>query len=138
MGNCHHPGRGPERHAGRLHPGARRARAHGPGQAAEARTARPEEAAGQGEGQAGNDLTTRPQLAGRINAEHQQGESAFREGLLHAKTAGELLLQAKGQCAHGAWLPWLKANVAFSERTTQAYMRIAREWDTLTAKAQHV
>jgi Protein of unknown function (DUF3102) len=81
------------------------------------------------------DLAT---LAHAINAEHEAAESALREGLAHARAAGELLVKAKGQCPHGQWLPWLKGNVRFSERTAQAYMRVAREWDTLTAKAQHV
>ncbi|HEY7423265.1 MAG TPA: hypothetical protein VH682_03395 [Gemmataceae bacterium] len=37
------------------------------------------------------------ELAGRINAEHQQAESALRAGLQHAKVAGELLIEAKKQ-----------------------------------------
>jgi hypothetical protein len=78
------------------------------------------------------------QLAEQINAEHQQVETALRAGLEHAKRAGELLLEAKQQCHHGEWLPWLGANVEFSERTAQAYMRVASRWDELTAKAQHV
>jgi hypothetical protein len=35
-------------------------------------------------------------------------------------------------------LPWLKANVKFSERTAQAYMRVAKRWPELETKAQHV
>jgi hypothetical protein len=77
-------------------------------------------------------------LAPQINAEHQQVEETFKAGLLHARAAGELLIRAKRLCGHGGWIPWLKANVRFSERTAQAYMRVAREWDTLQAKAQHV
>jgi hypothetical protein len=76
------------------------------------------------------------ELAARINAEHQQAEAALRAGLAHARTAGELLLQAKEQCRHGEWLPWLKANVRFSERTAQAYMRVAKRWFELESKAQ--
>jgi hypothetical protein len=49
-----------------------------------------------------------------------------------------LLLEAKGQVAHGQWLLWLKANVAFSERTAQGYMTVARRWEELEAKAQRV
>jgi len=75
-------------------------------------------------------------LADKINAEHQQAETALRAGLEHAKNAGELLLQAKGQCRHGQWLPWLAANVRCSERTAQAYMRIVKRWPELEAKAQ--
>lgn len=83
-------------------------------------------------------VETLAELAGRINAEHLQAEHALREGLLHAQKAGELLLEAKRQCRHGEWLPWLKANVQFSARTAQAYMRVAKRWPELEAKAQHV
>jgi glycine cleavage system regulatory protein len=76
------------------------------------------------------------ELANKINAEHQQAETAMRAGLEHAKNAGELLMQAKAQCRHGEWLPWLGANVRFSERTVQAYMRIAKRWGELESKAQ--
>jgi hypothetical protein len=85
-----------------------------------------------------NELTELPMLAGRINAEHVAVEASFRTALAHAKAAGELLLQAKSQCRHGGWLPWLKANVPFSERTAQAYMRVAEHWGELEIKAQPV
>jgi hypothetical protein len=75
-------------------------------------------------------------LAKRINAAHAQAETALRAGLEHAKTAGELLLEAKRQCPHGQWLPWLEAKMRFSARTAQAYMRIAEHWPELEAKAQ--
>jgi hypothetical protein len=76
------------------------------------------------------------ELATRINREHGQVEESLRSGLGHARAAGELLLEAKGKVAHGRWLPWLSANVTFSNRTAQAYMRVAKGWDRLTAKAQ--
>ena len=41
--------------------------------------------------------------------------------------AGRLLIQAKDQVGHGGWLPWLKANTSVSERTAQAYMKVARD-----------
>jgi hypothetical protein len=75
------------------------------------------------------------ELAGQINREHEKVETALRTGLKHARAAGDLLLLAKKQLAHGKWLPWLKANVAFSERAAQSYMRIADRWDELTAKS---
>jgi hypothetical protein len=85
-----------------------------------------------------NDLTALPALAERINAEHAAAESAARSAVLHARQAGEYLLQAKAQCRHGDWLSWLAANVRFSERTAQGYMRVAEHWPELVAKAQHV
>jgi hypothetical protein len=75
-----------------------------------------------------SDLTRRlSDLAERINAEIQSS-------LFHAKNVGELLLQAKEQCPHGQWLPWLKANVHLSERTAQAYMQVAKRWPELEGK----
>lgn len=78
------------------------------------------------------------ELAGRINEEHQLCEQSFREGLQHAIGAGELLIEARALCKHGEWLDWLTANCEVSERTAQAYMRVARNRDLLGAKAQHV
>jgi hypothetical protein len=76
------------------------------------------------------------ELAGRINAEHAEALSAARASLNHARNAGLLLLEAKKQCGHGRWLPWIKANVRFSERTVQTYMRVAKRWPEIEAKAQ--
>jgi hypothetical protein len=74
-------------------------------------------------------------FAARINTAHAACEGAFKAGLLQAREAGELLLQAKELVAHGAWLPWLEANCTVSERTAQGYMRVARRWVELEAKA---
>ena len=40
--------------------------------------------------------------------------------------AGELLIEAKAALTHGAFGPWLAANVAFSVRTARGYMALAR------------
>jgi hypothetical protein len=75
-------------------------------------------------------------LARRIKAEHAAAGASFQAGLLHARAAGDLLVQAKAQVPHGEWLPWVADNLRCSERTAQAYMRVARRWDELEAKAQ--
>ncbi len=80
--------------------------------------------------------STLDQLAVRINSEVEQAESALKAGLVHAKTAGELLLQAKALVKHDVWLPWLRDHSRVSERTAQAYMRVASGWRELEAKAQ--
>ena len=49
-------------------------------------------------------------LAIQINSEHRQAEEALNTSLQHALRAGQLLLEAKGLCSHGTWLPWLKEN----------------------------
>ena len=42
-------------------------------------------------------------------------------------TIGQRLTEAKAQLPHGEWLGWLAERVEYSERTAQAFMRIARE-----------
>jgi Protein of unknown function (DUF3102) len=66
-----------------------------------------------------------------INQAHSQFLNRVRLALHQARKAGDLLLLAKAECPHGSWLPWLRANFKFSERTAQDYMRIAREWPNL-------
>src|SRR5919202_6080486 len=75
-----------------------------------------------------DNLPARPlaELAADINAAHEECAGAVRAGLAHAIRAGQLLLEAKARVGHGAWLPWVRRNCAFSERTAQAYMRVAR------------
>lgn len=65
-------------------------------------------------------------LAASISEEHEQAERALRDGLLHAIRAGELLLEAKREVAHGEWESWLQANVPFQPRRARAYMQLAR------------
>lgn len=50
------------------------------------------------------------ELAAAINAEHQAAERTARKAIEHAKAAGDKLLLAKAQVAHGQWLPWLSTN----------------------------
>jgi hypothetical protein len=73
------------------------------------------------------------ELAATANREHAAGEADVRAGLEHFRAAGEALLKAKKRCGHGRWLPWLKANVKFSQQTASVYMRVAQDWDKLPA-----
>lgn len=52
---------------------------------------------------------------------------SYGQAIKHAIKAGELLAKAKGLCAHGEWLAWLKDNFDLSDRTAQRYMLIAAE-----------
>jgi hypothetical protein len=65
-------------------------------------------------------------LAARINAAHEAAAAALKSSVVHAMQAGELLLEAKDHVGHGGWLPWLKANFPFSDRTARLYMQVAR------------
>jgi hypothetical protein len=44
---------------------------------------------------------------------------------VRALAAGDLLMEAKANCAHGEWGEWL-AGTGLSERTAQRYMRLVR------------
>jgi hypothetical protein len=66
-----------------------------------------------------------PTLAEEINEAHELAMQHASAAVMHGVKVGQLLLEAKDTVPHGKWLPWLRENVAFSERTAQAYMRVA-------------
>jgi hypothetical protein len=73
-------------------------------------------------------------LAARIRAEHEEALRHVERGLVHALRAGELLIEAKTQLAHGQWLPWLRKHCRVGARTAQVYMQLVR----LVPNAQRV
>jgi hypothetical protein len=86
--------------------------------------------------------TTLEDLATRINAldrEAAEAEvvsiNACRSALEMRRQQGEMLLQAKSQLKHGEWLPWLGKHCTVGDRQAQKYMKIAKGWDALIAKA---
>jgi hypothetical protein len=84
--------------------------------------------------------TTTPllELAERIKLEHAEVGTAVKRGVKHAMAAGDLLIEAKTLLEHGQWLPWLAEHCAISERTAQAYMRLARHRPQIEANTQRV
>ena len=78
-------------------------------------------------------------LAAKIRTEHDAVCSAAETATEHAIRCGHLLSEGKEGLAHGQWLPWIQTHCALSERTAQAYMRLARKHGELDPeKAQHV
>ena len=73
-------------------------------------------------------------LAQRINDHHHAAEAEARSALQHALEAGRLLVEAKSQCQHGTWLPWLKEHFKGSVRNAQGYMRLADNWAAVEGK----
>jgi hypothetical protein len=67
-----------------------------------------------------------PQLAAAIRDEVEQAEADFRSAVAHAIRAGELLIEAKAQVAHGGWLPWLDVECRLKRSEAANYMRLAR------------
>lgn len=85
-----------------------------------------------------NEIAQKPlnDLAAEINREHLLAEGAARSMAEHARQAGLKLIEAKSRCGHGEWKSWLQENFEGSVRRAQVYMKLAREWPTIEAKAQ--
>ena len=74
-------------------------------------------------------------LTGEINAEHRAFIVSLKKTAEHGIRAGELLAEAKAQCKHGEWLPWLRMNFEGSERSAQVYMQMYRNRDEIRDKS---
>jgi hypothetical protein len=72
------------------------------------------------------------EIAELIRAEHGEVAVALQRSIVHAITAGELLIEAKAHLRHGQWEPWLAENCAIPARTARHYMRLAKNKDKLT------
>ncbi len=64
-------------------------------------------------------------IAALINIEHRAVEASFKDAMVHAIAAGELLVRAKALVKHGDWLPWVGKYCDCSERTARVYMQMA-------------
>src|SRR5215204_4827824 len=72
------------------------------------------------------------ELAERINEHHRAYETAVKAVLSqlsaaidHAMDVGDLLIEAKAECAHGTWEDWLRANCKVSVRRAQEFVYLA-------------
>jgi len=66
-----------------------------------------------------------PQLSEVANRYHAEAETSAHSAVEYAWHAGQALIAAKGQCAHGEWLPWLEANFNGSRQTADNYQKLA-------------
>lgn len=62
---------------------------------------------------------------------HDEIGQALRTTLPKAIRIGQLLAEQKAEVRHGQWLPWIKANLPFSARTVQDYLRFYARRDEL-------
>lgn len=67
-------------------------------------------------------------MSTEINDAHALAMVHAGEAMNNALRCGDLLTKAKAAAKHGQWLPWLRQNIAFSERTAQSYMRLAAKF----------
>jgi hypothetical protein len=78
-------------------------------------------------------LLSAEELATAANNAHRVAEALLEKAendlqgyAVFGMRAGHFLIVQKARLKHGAWLPWFKANIRFSVRTGQVYMRLAR------------
>jgi Holliday junction resolvase RusA-like endonuclease len=67
-------------------------------------------------------------LAALIQQEYERSKAAPATAMLHARNAGELLLQAQSLLPATEWLTWLSVNCQVSEQSAKTYMAIAKSW----------
>ena len=67
-------------------------------------------------------------MSTKINDAHALAMVHAGEAMNNALRCGDFLTKAKAAAKHGQWLPWLRQNIAFSERTAQSYMRLAAKF----------
>lgn len=74
-----------------------------------------------------NEIEEIRQLHGEINA-------LARTSLEKAIRVGELLTNIKSRLSHGEWLPWIKENLPFTERTARNYIRLHENRELLKSE----
>lgn len=62
---------------------------------------------------------------------HSEIITSARTSLDKAVRIGELLTEQKAKLKHGEWLPWIKANLQFSQQTVSNYVRLYGNRDKL-------
>lgn len=73
--------------------------------------------------------------ATQINQLHENFCEGVRTTVPIAIQIGELLVAQKEECDYGDWLPWIIANLHFTPRWAQIYIRCYRRRDLLNAKS---
>lgn len=73
------------------------------------------------------------QLAAKIKSEHRHAVQTVRKSLEHARTAGELLAQAKDAIKDSPyrWGKWVEQECGIQERTASNYLRLFRKWSEI-------
>jgi hypothetical protein len=59
------------------------------------------------------------------------------ETLVIALKCGELLAKKKDSLSHGQWLPWVKRNLPFTDRTARRYIKVWHNRQTLKEEERH-
>jgi Protein of unknown function (DUF3102) len=81
--------------------------------------------------------TTRCEIMNRaiqINGLHQGVCEGMLTTLQTAIQIGELLVAQKKECPHGGWIPWIEANLSFSQATAGLALYISRRHNRKSPK----
>jgi hypothetical protein len=70
-------------------------------------------------------------IAVEINRLHDGIVGALRNTVADAIEIGRLLTEHRDSLGHGEWMPWLKANVRFDDRTARRYASLYENRDKL-------
>jgi hypothetical protein len=74
------------------------------------------------------------ELLAIANGQHANFIGSLRKAIIHnARIAGMALSLLKERIEHGAWGTWLDENFEGSPETARAYIRVARNWETIEA-----
>ncbi len=66
---------------------------------------------------------------------HGEITAAARTSLEKAMRVGELLAGIKAGLSHGKWLPWVAANLPFTDRTARNYLRVFEKRDKIKSES---
>jgi len=66
---------------------------------------------------------------------HGEIAEAARTSLDKAIRCGEILAGQKASVAHGKWLPWVKENLPFTDRTARNYIRVFEHRDAIKSES---
>jgi hypothetical protein len=83
-----------------------------------------------------NSLADLPVLADAFKNEVEAARFSGRQVLHHVLAAGDVLLKAKKITPHGQWRHWVETCCDVSQRSAEAYMRLARNRRAVEAKSQ--
>jgi hypothetical protein len=73
-------------------------------------------------------------LAKQIQEKHYAASAAAAPYIEHGLDAGDLLIKAKGQVAHGQFGEWVERNCKMAQSTARFYMQLARNRTAIEAK----
>ena len=75
-------------------------------------------------------------IARRINEEHRSFIGSLKNTLEQGIRVGGLLSEAKENCKHGTWIPWLEKHFEGSVRSAQEYLRLYNHREEIRAKTR--